>query len=223
LKSFRLDQYQGLINQGRLLEQDRRGVKVLQTAQGQMVKFFRPRNVLSSALFRPYAVRFVKNARKLHQLGIITVGVQDVCYCREEKCHLVFYDPVPGETLRDTLANTADVVNLLKAFADFLAGLHEKGVLFRSVHFGNVIVAPGQKFGLIDIADMKIKGYALSVAERVRNFRHMTRYAKDCQLIADFGADSFVHSYLEATGLSEKERRSFLLKLPRCASFFQKS
>jgi len=220
LKLYRLDQYQSLVENGSLLERDRRGVKVLRTVEGQIVKFFRNRNFWSSALFRPYAVRFVNNAKKLRRLGMTTVVPKDLYYCREEKCHLVFYEPIPGETLRDALAIADDLSALLDAFARYLAMLHAQGVLFRSVHFGNVIVDVEQKFGLIDIADLKTKRGPLTVKERVRNFRHMTRYVQDKQFIDRYGAERFVQCYVSASELSENAQSVFLSKLPQYAPFF---
>ncbi|MDT8440445.1 MAG: hypothetical protein RQ723_02150 [Desulfuromonadales bacterium] len=151
-------EYRRLLDNSTILEKDARGAKVLLTPQGQIVKLFSLKRWWSSALLRPYAVRFVDNARRLRALGLRTVQVDDLRYCRDMRRYLVFYTPVPGETLRNRLAQGADCAALLTAFAGYVAQLHHMGVLFRSIHFGNLIVVDGEGgFGLIDVADMQLK------------------------------------------------------------------
>lgn len=221
MESYTIDQYQELIANSTILEKDRRGIKVLCTAQGQMVKFFRLKSFWSSALFKPYAKRFSDNAHALKTLGIETVTVQKLFYCQPIKRYLVFYDPVPGHTLRDTLSEKRDHSTLLDDFARFLAEMHRKGVLFRSVHFGNLIIIEGDRgFGLIDIADMKIRSKPLSVDERVRNFRHMTRYDQDVEALKNYGLDRFIERYLCAAKLTAPAQGSFLKQLTDSAPFF---
>lgn len=220
-KPFSLEQYQLLLRESKVLEQDRHGIKVLCTAQGRIVKLFRRKSVWSSAWFKPYAVRFIDHAARLRELGVETVDILDLHYCQALQRHLVFYEPVPGQTLRATLVVSKDLFWLMELFARFLSKLHHKGILFRSVHFGNVIVLPDSRgYGLIDIADMQIKNRALTAAERARNFRHMSRYAVDIKALADFGPDRFLQTYLEASGLKVAERLAFLRKLTQTAPFF---
>ena len=107
LKSYSLNEYEKLAAESVVLEQDKHGVKVLQTPEGRIVKFFRQKRLFSSALFKSYASRFVDNARSLNRLGVITVEVEDVLYCKAIKRALVFYKPIPGQTLRDVLQGIA--------------------------------------------------------------------------------------------------------------------
>ena len=214
LKCLTLEKYQQFVAKSTVLEQDGYGVKVFETAEGMIVKLFRRKRFLSSVIFKSYAIRFVENARRLQSLGIETVKVEDVYRCTPIDRTLVFYRPVPGRTLRNALHNAADSERLMEQYAAFLAELHDKGVLFRSIHFNNVIVpdSPGN-LGLIDIADMKIFNRGLSFNRRMRNLCHLTRYSEDCQSIRAFGVERFVDIYFNAGRLPGLHKKAFLVKM----------
>ena len=214
MKCLTLEEYQQFVAHSTVLEQDGYGVKVLATAEGMIIKLFRRKRFLSSVIFKSYATRFVENARRLQSLGIETVKIVDVYRCSPIDRTLVVYRPIPGRTLRNALRNAADSEGLMEQYAAFLAELHDKGVLFRSIHFNNVIVpdTPGS-LGLIDIADMKIFNRALSFSRRMRNLHHMTRYSEDCQSIREFGVERFVETYFRAGKLAGSHKKSFLLKM----------
>ena len=205
-----------------VLERDAYGEKVLQLADGRMVKLFRRKRWLSSALFFPYARRFMRNAQKLAALQIPTVEVVDLAWCAAVRRHLVTYHPLPGDTLRQVLrCQTVDVrPQLLRMLAGFIAQLHEKGVYFRSVHFGNIIVLPDRNgLGLIDVADLVVRRRALSSSERLRNFRHLLRYAEDAGFLREFGWAAFVDCYLEVDSLATVARESLRKDLQQLAEF----
>lgn len=207
LRPLSQEQYHELLDSSRVLERDGHGVKVLMTEGGKFVKFFRRKRLLTSAWLNPYASRFVNNARALRALGILTVDVEDVAYCRTVRRTLVFYRPVPGVTLRTHLRDAGGAPELWQAFARFLAELHDKGVYFRSIHLNNVIVSGGNPtFGLIDVADMKISARSLSWAMRVRNFKHLTRYAVDRAALEAYGIDRFVENYSQVCAVPEKRK-----------------
>ena len=85
-----------------------------------------------------------------------------------------------------------------------LADLHNKGVLFRSIHLNNVIVSDDAGvLGLIDFADMKIGKKSLSRDQRMRNFKHLTRYNVDQESIKTFGVERFTDLYFKASRLPE--------------------
>lgn len=219
VKPFSLDEYQQLISMSEVLEKDGHGLKVLKTPEGLIVKIFRRKRLVSSALIKSYAERFVENARKLKSLGFNTVDIVDLYYCREIKRALVFYDPLPGETLRATLQNQGHNDDLMERFIKLLAQMHEKGVFFRSCHFNNIIVTNSMdSLGLIDISDMRIWPKRLSLDRRMRNFRHLTRYASDRESISAFGADNFVDVYCKSCQLSEPYKNKLIDALRRSIS-----
>jgi len=195
-------QYQALIKGALLLEEDAFGVKVLDTGKGEMIKLFRRKRLLSTALFFPYAYRFVANAKKLAQLDIPTVRINKLLWCPSIKRHLVIYQKLEGELLRTVLSQSVDQPEgLYEKFGRFIAHLHQKGVYFRSAHLKNILVLPNGEFGLIDISDMQIKHRPLKHSLRLRNFSHILRYQEDKALIRS-QLDAFILGYANESKLS---------------------
>ena len=212
MKSFSLDEYEQLIAKSVVLEQDRHGIKVVKTDDGRFVKFFRQKRFFSSARLKPYASRFVEHAKVLKGLGFNTVEVENVYYCKPIKSSLVFYNPLPGQTLRDALKSQDTSDNIMEMFSAFYAELHNQGVYFRSIHLSNVIISDTMDtLGLIDIADMKIYSKGLSKDMRMRNFRHLTRYAVDQESIKKFGVERFMDIYSEVSQLPESYKNGLLV------------
>jgi tRNA A-37 threonylcarbamoyl transferase component Bud32 len=211
VKTIDQQHYLTLVASATVLERDAHGAKVLALPGGEFVKLFRRKRWLSSALFFPYARRFIRNAARLARLGIPTVTVLDAAYCPAVRRHLVTYRPLPGMTLRQALAAAeTDGMALLREFAQFVALLHQRGVYFRSLHLGNVIVPDqGTGLGLIDVADMSISRSALPAGQRARNFRHMLRYREDVGYLKQFGSAWFLEQYFAAANLALPEQKLF--------------
>jgi hypothetical protein len=202
--------YHDLVERSEVIERDRHGEKVIVAPDGHFIKFFRTKRIFSTATIKPYAKRFCDNSQKLGRLSISTVKVRALSYCPENKRYLVKYQPLAGVALRDALRNTQEPDVLLTRFAGFLARLHRQGVYFRSIHFGNLIVQPdSEEFGLIDIADMKIRPYPLGILARARNFRHFFRYREDVSALESFGFGRFLDVYFEQAALSGWRRKAF--------------
>ena len=194
-----------MLEKSEVLMKDRHGLKVIGTPDGRIVKFFRRKRLLSSALWDPYVKRFARNAENLKKAGIPTVEVTGVFRVSSLKRDAVVYHRMEGESLRDLPVKEARI----GAFAAFFAELHRKGVFFRSIHFGNVLKLPDGRLGLIDIADMAVKGRSLGVKERLRNFAHMTKYPEDRKMLEDFGMERFIRLYEEAAGLEGWKAKAF--------------
>ena len=219
MKPLTLNEYQRLVDNSVILEEDGHGLKVLETSDGHIIKIFRQKRVVSSALIKPYASRFVKNAQVLKKLGIHTVDVVDMFYCPPIKRSLVKYRPIPGKTLRSVLHSSLQFDVIMESFVHFFAELHDKGVFFRSIHLNNVIVSDdSNKLGLIDFADMKISSKGLSSAMRLRNFKHLTRYKADQESIKNFGVDRFIDIYFSSSSLPESYKPDFLAELQKVVS-----
>jgi hypothetical protein len=98
----------------------------------------------------------------------------------------VHYHPLPGESLRQLLRagmEPDERQNLRSAFTRFVIELHEKGIYFRSLHLGNVLHLPDGHFGLIDIADARLRPWRLSIHLRRRNLRLLLAAAGEGELI----------------------------------------
>jgi tRNA A-37 threonylcarbamoyl transferase component Bud32 len=179
---------------------------VLETPNGEMMKLFRLKRLFSSAMYYPYAKRFVNNAKKLTALSIPTVNVKNLYYCPAIKRHIVIYQKLEGELLRTVLENnTEQSANIYTQFAEFVALLHAKGVYFRSIHLKNVLLLSNGALGLIDISDLQVRSRPLSTSARIRNFSHMLPYQIDKALMKK-QLDSFLPAYLGATELSNKQK-----------------
>jgi hypothetical protein len=187
-----------LLESSKVLMKDRHGLKVIATPDGRIMKFFRRKRLLSSALWNPYAKRFAKNAARLTQMGIPTVEVTGLWRIPSLKRDVVAYKRLEGESLRDLEKNS----ELFDRLATFISDLHEKGVFFRSVHFGNILALPDGRLALIDMADLTFKGRPLTANERLRNFGHLMKYKEDREPLEAFGLKRFITLYQQAAGQS---------------------
>ena len=204
--------YAELIRSCKVLEKDAHGEKVLLADDGQIVKIFRRKRLLSSAMFFPYVRRFASNAKRLQQRNIPTITILKLGHCPQPKRDLVWYQPIAGETLRDH-CQTAKIELIIEPLAQFVAELHHKGILFRSLHWGNIIVSADLTLGLIDIADIRFYRRPLTLIQRQRNFHHMLRYAIDREIFAKY-ADEFWASYDIANDLSVSHCQLLRQKVP---------
>jgi tRNA A-37 threonylcarbamoyl transferase component Bud32 len=178
-----------------VLEADGSGDKVLRLADGSMLKLFRRKRLFTSAAWYPYARRFADNCRLLQNRCVPCPSVTAVYRIAEIERDAVHYAPLPGDTLRQLINSGSATAQLRTELGAFLGYLHESGVYFRSVHLGNVVLTPERKLGLIDIADLRLYRRPLSRSLRLRNFRHMLRYATDRHWLTE-DTDSFIQGYM---------------------------
>ncbi len=187
------------------LERDRHGVKVLLTPDGRVLKLIRVKRWLSLSTIYPYSLRFQRNARRLIAMGIPSVVVERVFYCHQTRRHGVIYPLLDGESLEKIALVDGLSEELFCKLAGFIAMLHARGVFFRSLHLGNILLLPDGGLGLIDVADMRFSPLPLRVDQRKRNFRHLLRNQNHRNIFVDFGLERFLRLYLEAAALSEAQ------------------
>ena len=186
----------------RLIERDGRGEKVLLTPDMHIIKLFYPRRKITSARIYPYAYRFWNNARQLREKGIITIQCEQLRHDRHKGRHLITYPLLPGTTLRDRLAEVSNGDDYLDKLATYLVTLHTKGILFRSIHLGNILVLEDGDYGLIDVADMSIQQSPLGLVKRARNFRHLLHDRRDRERLEKYGYNRLLNNYEKAAGIS---------------------
>lgn len=166
-----------------ILEADGHGDKVLALADGTMLKLFRRKRLLSSALVFPYARRFISNAKTLGLMGIPVPSIIDEVMIPEMARHGVLYRPLAGMTLRQMslrgMIAAEQHESLKQQLTQFIIGLHDKGVYFRSLHIGNVVLTPDGRMGLIDFADLRIYPWSLGKYLRARNMRRMQGFQSE--------------------------------------------
>jgi len=163
----------------RILEKDSFGPKVYALNNGEILKVFRRKRMFSSTLLRPSSQRFYDNAVGLSALGIPTVTPL-ACYRLDDaRRTAVRYQPLPGETLSDRLRHSPEQWrDILPPLASFINQLHAQGVYFRSLHAGNIVITANGEFGLIDVADMRLRRRPLSKALIRRNREHFEKHAR---------------------------------------------
>lgn len=189
MQSYPLPQatFSALIEGAQLLEEDSHGPKVYRLRDGNFLKIFRRKRLLSSALWCPYSKSFCDNALRLRKLGICS-PVPLAHYTLERPgLTAVHYQALPGETLRQ-LARLAgfDWQHVLPQLIELIRRLHNAGVYFRSLHLGNIVLTPEGELGLIDISDMRFFRRPLSRWMRQRNLGHFCRYLDREGLTGDF-------------------------------------
>ncbi|MHC4948495.1 MAG: BUD32 family EKC/KEOPS complex subunit [Planctomycetota bacterium] len=199
-----------LIEGAVVLGRDRYGRNLLRRPDGRYVKLMRQRSrPLSTAAYRPYALRFVRNTRRLAARGVTTVAVREVFRAPCERRDGVVYDPLPGTDLRAVLA-AGGRDDVLDAFAGFLADLHDRGVYFRALRLGNVLVLPDGRFALVDVADCRFATRPLGPWRRGRNFRPLVGDPVDAALLAPARLDRLVRGYLARAAPGPVARRVLL-------------
>jgi hypothetical protein len=165
---------------------------------GRVTKIWaRKKGFFSSSTLRPYSKRFIRNARELCLRGIVVPEI--LAHARVEGSHirLVTYRSLPGESVRNLLENCPDRVDI-PSLAQYIHGLHEKGILFECIHLGNVIQLPDhQGYGLIDFTDICFQKKPLNVKQRELNLSVPVRYKKDMDRIKEAGHPDLVNSYYE--------------------------
>ncbi|WP_150303089.1 lipopolysaccharide kinase InaA family protein [Pseudomonas saliphila] len=172
-----------------VLEKDRYGEKVLRLADGTFLKLFRRKSWFSKNMLYPPAKRFADNATQLKRLAIACPTIIQVYTMSAPYRSVVHYEPLAGITLRQLFKenNDLDQADTSSRLAEFITRLHDRGVYFRSLHLGNIVLTPEGELGLIDISDMRCLDKPLSNKLRKRNYRHLMRYKEDLDLI-DQGA-----------------------------------
>lgn len=201
-------QLDALLQGAKTIEEDGLGIKVARLGDGDFLKLYRRKRLLSSDLWDLPAQRFADNAQGLLRLGITAPKVLDVLMISERRLSAVRYQPLPGDTLRNSLRqlDAEPRTALVKQFGTFLGELHQLGVYFRSLHLGNVLLLPDGSFGLIDLSDMKLESRPLAPWKRRRNLQHILRYSEDIAWLTQQHLDSWLEGYADSASRPETER-----------------
>lgn len=197
-----VDEFERLKTGAEVLEKDAHGIKVLRMPNGDILKLFRVKHLISSAKIYSHARSFCKNATRLHALGIPTVTIKALYKLEGTSNSAVIYQPLEGTVLRHVAR--AEGLNdiVLHKLGVFIAKLHANGIFFRSLHLGNIVLTNSGELGLIDVADLGVRPWSLIFSERLRNFRHVCRLDEDRKQIGLAGWIVLGGAYQECAGLS---------------------
>ena len=213
MSQLSLLKYQQLTADADVLAEDGFGEKVLRLKDGNILKLFRVKRWWSSALLVNYAKRFYNNAQLLTQKNVNTVKILRYIDIPAIKRSGVIYEPLSGDNIRDiaTRHNHILTTDIIVRLGAFIAELHNKGIYFRSLHLGNIILTAENELGIIDIADLKIHKKSLSINLRLRYMPHMKRYEKDIALLQCDQNNLFVEAYVAGAEpkLTEKQVQGF--------------
>ena len=184
--------------EGKVLEKDARGPKVLALADGSFLKVFYTRRRPFLARLFPYAERFAKNLAVLRDSGFNVPEIIETFWLdKNAGLSGCLYQPLPGVSLESVFRTDPSVMSRhLPSLAKFIKSLHEKGIYFRSLHIGNIIILPDGSFGLIDVLDLQKKRNPLSQALVRRNFRHLSNHLKRKKL-EKFPIDEIIKLYAD--------------------------
>jgi len=219
VQSLKPQAFEQLCSNAHVIEADGLGPKVLRLEDGSFLKLFRARNWYTSGSFNPYAQRFASNSEQLRERGVPSPAILNL-YELQDHSSAVQYQPLPGLTLRQALQSLDSSLreSLIERFGQFMAQLHERGIYFRSLHLGNVLLMDDGEFGLIDVADMRLYPSALRNALRQRNLRHMQRYPQDRNWLFETHFEQLAKGYASVASPSATAKiREQVLKLNRPA------
>nr|WP_286944618.1 lipopolysaccharide kinase InaA family protein [Pseudomonas sp. UBA6718] len=208
MKTLKPEELDTLLRGAKVIEEDGYGIKVARLADGDFLKLYRRKRLMSSALWSAPAQRFADNAGRLQQLGLIAPVIVDTLLIPQLKLNGVRYQPLPGQTLRDhwRALGLQERDGEVERFGAFLGQLHQLGVYFRSLHLGNVLCLPDQTLGLIDLSDMTISGKPLGRWKRKRNLQHMLRYKEDSAWLTQEHRTALLRGYCQECGSKSAER-----------------
>ncbi|VXB46917.1 Polymerase [Pseudomonas sp. 8AS] len=208
MKVLQPEELDALLHGAKVIEEDGYGLKVARLADGDFLKLYRRKRLMSSALWLAPAQRFADNARRLQQLGLTAPTIVDTLLIPQRKLNGVRYQPLPGQTLRDhyRALGPQERDGEVERFGALLGQLHQLGVYFRSLHLGNVLCLPDRTFGLIDLSDMTISGKPLSRWKRKRNLQHMLRYKEDSTWLTQEHGSALLNGYCQQCGNKSAER-----------------
>lgn len=188
-----LDQW---LADGKTLERDGRGPKVVSLADGLFLKIFHTRRHPILARLEPAALRFARNTEALRQRAIAAPQVTETFWL-DHKAGLsgCLYAPLAGESIDRIFRRDPDQAQrLIPDLARFIRKLHRSGIYFRSLHLGNVLLLPDGQFGLIDVLDLKVRRAPLNRWLVRRNFSHLRRYLERARF-QSFPFEKLEHCY----------------------------
>lgn len=185
------------------------GPKVFILPFGDIIKVFNPKSGFTRRHWHPKYLQFIENAAALHAHHIKTVTIHHIYHFKDRDAYAVRYTPLPGRDLRSLMAQNTDA--LMPVLLDFMASLHEKGIYFRGLHLGNILLCDSGGLGIIDMADMRFKRWSLGMQARVRNIAHMVKRPEDRGLFQAYGLDKLLAQYCDIARITGLHRTWFNL------------
>lgn len=188
--------------QAKILSDSTEGPKVLQKHNGDIVKIFYS-SKKNSLISLPHALRFSRSAQGLTAAGVLAPHIKALAYYPAKKAYILTYTEIPGQDFRALTSPTNPL--LLEKLPLFLAKLHQKGVFYRGIHLGNVLLTPNEEIALIDITNVHIRHKPLSLKQRAKNLAHFVYYWRDTVVFRAYRRKHFLEQYALAAKLNNEE------------------
>lgn len=209
-----------MIEGAKVLERQQGGLlSALRTPDKRIIKLWQRRKGFSSDSIRPYSKRFADNCRRLNERGIPAPLIKDRFRIRETGEHVLVYPLLPGSSLADLAEKDALPID---ALADFYAELHAAGVLFRSIHLGNVLQLDDGRLGLIDVTDCWFFSRRLGPKFRAQNIGYAWAYRGDNVYFTAEVRERMLARYLDKADLSESKTRRFEAELEEAFAYYNR-
>ncbi len=165
-----------------------------------IIKFWYPDHWFSSATYNPYNRRFRLNADRLRARGVAAPLVRGWGTIGSDRTCFICYEALPGQSLRALKPD----LNLPGA-AGFVAGLHDRGIDFRSLHMGNILLAGDDRYSLIDITDCRFLRRPLSIRLRIRRLAYFFSHKLDADFLTrDDHWLEFIDGYCQAAEAADE-------------------
>lgn len=176
---------------------------------GSVTKIWaRKKKWLSTSKLYPYAKRFIKNAQQLSARGITVPAIQKYAKLKGSHVRIVTYQGIEGESIRELLAKNPQQIDM-KSLCQYILHLHEKGILFRGMHFGNIVQLDEGGYGLIDFTDVCFFRKPVPLLRRAANIAFPIRYRQDAKAIKKAGLPRFRKTYMSLLNLEKQNKKQF--------------
>jgi hypothetical protein len=216
MNTITLGELEALCQDGQAIDNKGGYPAVVLHTDGTISKLWaRKKKLISSATLRPYSNRFIKNAKELSRRGVITPEIISHTVVQKSHIRIVRYQTLLGQSIRELLEKDPQEVDI-KNLCQYIYQLHQKGILFKGMHLGNIIQQPNQKgFGLIDFTDVKFYSKPIPMLRRAANLATPLRYKEDIDHLAMAGLPDLLKSYLKLLPLSKTEEQNFRREVAR--------
>ena len=215
MKTISKEQLEKLCSHGEAIDSKAGYPCVVLHPDGTATKIWaKKKKLISSTSFSPYPNRFIKNAQRLAQRGVVVPEILDQAILEGSHVRIVTYQSLPGHSIRTLLKSSPEKVNTHSLCA-YIHELHNKGIHFRSLHLGNIIQTPEGGYGLIDFTDVTYYSKPLSLKRRAANIAYPMQYQDDMRMINEAGLPDILESYLKTLQLDAKTKQDFLNQVKR--------
>ncbi|MFY0650262.1 MAG: hypothetical protein JXQ86_06435 [Methylophilaceae bacterium] len=179
--------------------------------KNEIIKIFNVRGIISSGFFNTYASRIIKNSLKLKIYDIPSIEItNELIFQYNKRLSGVSYKFIPGTTYRDLSHKIT--MDMITDLANFISNIHKKGIYFRAMHLGNILLH-NKKLFLIDIAKIQFYPWPLFVFTRARAFRRMIKYQDDIKNFGLINYKNLISEYINSSKFNYFERIRFQLYL----------